>query len=122
MLGIKLTALLSDMKSSFDDIEGLALSTTDGLVLASHSINCVETRFATLLEIGVQTAKSMAIGKVEQLLIHGKEGLIVLLHADSDAVLAILAKPQAQVELICTKARHIANEAAHIISTHEYHL
>lgn len=117
-----LTSALAELNDSFDDIEGLAVSTTDGLMLASHCVSCVDARIATLLAMSVQLAKHTAIDKVEHLLVQSKEGFIMLSHIGSDAVLAVLAKPHAPFERISAKARHVADAVAHIISAYKHRI
>lgn len=120
MRAAMLKNILSELKASSADIDASAITTTDGLVLASQLPLCVDSRFATLLSLGVQSAQSAARGSLEQVLIKTKEGLIMLSHASADTVLAVLAKPHAQLDHIGVKVKHAAENVAHILATHAH--
>lgn len=116
MRSTMLTRVLSELNDSSADIEASAITTLDGLVLASQLPACVDSRLAALLSLGVQSAESAARGTLEQILIKSREGFIMLTHAGSDAVLAVLAKPYAQLDHLSLKAKLAAESVVLILS------
>jgi len=112
--------ILSELKDSSTDIDASAITSTDGLMLVSQLPLCADSRFATLLSLGVHFAKNAARGSLEQVLIKSREGFIMLTHASPDTVLAVLAKPHAQLDCIGANVKRAAEKVAHILATYSY--
>ena len=76
---------------------------------------------AALLSLGDRTAKELARGGLEQVLIKGDRGYILMTHAGEDAVLTVLtvltvlAKPQAKLGLIFLDVKRAAEAVARIV-------
>jgi len=70
---------------------------------------------AALLSLGDRTAKELARGGLEQVLIKGDRGYILMTHAGEDAVLTVLAKPQAKLGLIFLDVKRAAEAVANVI-------
>ena len=70
---------------------------------------------AALLSLGDRTAKELARGGLEQVLIKGDHGYILMTHAGEDAVLTVLAKPQAKLGLIFLDVKRAAESVAKVI-------
>jgi len=115
-----LTSILSDLNGSSADIEASAVVSTDGLMMASllpagMDEDRVGAMSAALLSLGDRTAKELARGTLEQVLVKGDKGYILMTHAGEDAVLTVLAKPQAKLGLIFLDVKRAAEAVAKII-------
>lgn len=115
-----LTSILSELNGSSADIEASAIVSTDGLMMAallsaSMDEDRVGAMSAALLSLGDRTAKELARGGLEQVLIKGDKGYILMTHAGEDAVLTVLAKPQAKLGLIFLDVKRAAESVGKLI-------
>ncbi|MEO1750978.1 roadblock/LC7 domain-containing protein [Thiofaba sp. EF100] len=115
-----LTSILSELNGSSADIEASAIVSTDGLMMAAllpsgMDEDRVGAMSAALLSLGDRTAKELARGGLEQVLIKGDRGYILMTHAGEDAVLTVLAKPQAKLGLIFLDVKRAAESVAKVI-------
>ncbi|MGB9670352.1 MAG: roadblock/LC7 domain-containing protein [Halothiobacillaceae bacterium] len=115
-----LTSILSELNGSSADIEASAIVSTDGLMMAAllpagMDEDRVGAMSAALLSLGDRTAKELARGGLEQVLIKGDRGYILMTHAGEDAVLTVLAKPQAKLGLIFLDVKRAAEAVAKVI-------
>ena len=115
-----LTSILAELNGSSADIEASAIVSTDGLMMAallpsSMDEDRVGAMSAALLSLGDRTAKELARGGLEQVLIKGDHGYILMTHAGDDAVLTVLAKPQAKLGLIFLDVKRAAESISKVI-------
>ena len=115
-----LTSILSELNGSSADIEASAIVSTDGLMMAAllpsgMDEDRVGAMSAALLSLGDRTAREPARGSLEQVLIKGGKGYILMTHAGEDAVLTVLTKPQAKLGLIFLDVRRAAEAVAKVI-------
>jgi predicted regulator of Ras-like GTPase activity (Roadblock/LC7/MglB family) len=115
-----LTSILAELNGSSADIEASAIVSTDGLMMAALlPSNMDEDRVgamsAALLSLGDRTAKELARGGLDQVLIKGDKGYILMTHAGDDAVLTVLAKPQAKLGLIFLDVKRAAESVGKVI-------
>ena len=115
-----LTSILSELNGSSADIEASAIVSTDGLMMAAllpsgMDEDRVGAMSAALRSLGDRTARELARGSLEQVLIKGGKGYILMTHAGEDAVLTVLTKPQAKLGLIFLDVRRAAEAVAKVI-------
>jgi predicted regulator of Ras-like GTPase activity (Roadblock/LC7/MglB family) len=115
-----LNSILSDLNGSTADIEASAVLSTDGLMMASAlSAGMDEDRVgamsAAMLSLGDRTAEELGRGALEQVLIKGDNGYILMTHAGNDAVLTVLAKPNARLGLIFLDVKRAADSTGKIL-------
>ncbi len=104
----KATALnksLAELQQSSGDVEACAVVSEDGLIIASALPQGLEeTRIAamcaTMLAMGSRTARELNRGALNQLLVKGDNGYVVLMKAGPHAVLVALARKEAKLGLI----------------------
>jgi predicted regulator of Ras-like GTPase activity (Roadblock/LC7/MglB family) len=99
-----LTSILDELNSSSSDIEASAVISVDGLTMASAiSAGFNEDRIgaisAAILALGTQTAQELIIGKLEQVLIMGAKGYVLMVYAGNETILTVLVKPDAKLSL-----------------------
>ncbi len=115
-----LTSILAELNGSSADIEASAVVSTDGLMMAAllpsgMDEDRVGAMSAALLSLGDRTAKELARGTLEQVLIKGDKGYILMTHAGEDAVLTVLAKPQAKLGLIFLDVKRAAESVGKVV-------
>lgn len=96
---------LGDLNGSTADIEASALISTDGLMIASalpHDMDedRIGAMSAALLSLGDRTARELGRGVLGRVLIQGERGYVIMSAAGPEAVLTVLAKPNAKLGLI----------------------
>lgn len=101
----ELNRILRHLQSGTPDIEGSALISEDGLVIASALPQHVEeVRVAgmssTLLSLGLRAATELERGDVEQVLIRGANGYVVLAKAAAGTALMVLTTREAKLGLV----------------------
>ncbi len=97
--------LLEDLNSSSADVEACALISTDGLMIASAlpmgmDEDRVGAMSAALLSLGDRAGRELARGSIDRVLVQGEKGYVIMSSAGSEAVLTVLAKPNAKLGLI----------------------
>lgn len=100
-----LTSILTDLNGSSADIEASSVISTDGLMMAAMlpaglDEDRVGAMGAAMLSLGDRTSQELARGALEQVLIKGDNGYVLMTHAGNEAVLSVLAKPSARLGLI----------------------
>ncbi len=115
-----LDSVLSELNGSSADIEASGVVSTDGLMIAaqlpaSMDEDRVGAMSAAMLSLGDRTAQELARGELEQVLIKGKDGYVLMMHAGSDAVVTVLAKPSAKLGLIFLDVKRAAESIGKLI-------
>jgi predicted regulator of Ras-like GTPase activity (Roadblock/LC7/MglB family) len=115
-------SVLRELNASSSDIEASAAITTDGYIIGSVLDKGVdEDRFAamcaSLLALAERAAEEIARGQMKQVLIEGSSGLMLLVHAGADAVLAIAAKPTVNLGMVFIEARKHAAKIHNVLSS-----
>jgi predicted regulator of Ras-like GTPase activity (Roadblock/LC7/MglB family) len=106
-------SILRELNTSSGEIEASAAITTDGFIIGSVLGKGVdEDRFAamcaSLLALAERAAEEISRGQMKQVLIEGSLGLVLLVHAGADAVLAVAAKPTVNLGMVFIEARKSA--------------
>ena len=108
-----LSSVLSELNSTSADIEASGIISTDGLIMtALIPQHMDEDRLgamsAAMLSLGERTATELARGKLEQVLIKGEYGYVLMTHAGEEGVLTVLAKPNTKLGLIFLDVKRAA--------------
>jgi hypothetical protein len=108
-----LAAILNDLNGSSADIEASAVISTDGLMIASVLPSSMDedrvgAMTAAMLSLGDRTAQELGRGELDQVMVKGQHGYVLMLHAGEDSVLTVLAKPNAKLGLIFLDAKRAA--------------
>lgn len=111
---------LEDLNGSTADIEASALISTDGLMIAAAlpqgmDEDRIGAMSAALLSLGERTAKELGRGALERVLIQGERGYVIMSSAGPEAVLTVLAKPNAKLGLIFLDIKRAAQTLSQLI-------
>jgi len=115
-----INSILSDLNGSSADIEASAVLSTDGLMMDSllpsgMDEDRVGAMSAAMLSLGDRTSGELERGKLEQVLIKGDKGFILMTYAGPDAVVTVLTKPEARLGLIFLDVKRAADGIAKIL-------
>jgi len=115
-----LRSILSDLNGSSADIEASAVISSDGLTMAALLPQGVDedrvgAMAAALLSLGERTARELARGDLEQVMVKGSNGYILMSHAGEDAVLTVIAQQDAKLGLIFLDAKRAAKSITEIL-------
>lgn len=100
-----LNAALENLRASSADVEGCAIVSEDGLVIASALPQGVEedrvaAMSAVMLSMGERIAVELGRGALDQLYIKGEQGYFLGMHGGPHAVIIALVRPDAKLGLI----------------------
>ncbi|NOQ93015.1 MAG: hypothetical protein GQ547_00090 [Methylophaga sp.] len=115
-----LSTILNELNGSSADIEASAIISTDGLTMASalpegFDEDRVGAMSAAMLSLGDRTASELGRGTLDQVLIKGESGYVLMAYAGSESVLTILAKTNAKLGLIFLDVKRAAEQVANLI-------
>jgi predicted regulator of Ras-like GTPase activity (Roadblock/LC7/MglB family) len=106
-------SVLRELNASSSEVEASAAITTDGFILGSVLGEGIDQdRFAamcaSLLALADRAADEISRGELKQVMIEGSSGVMLLVHAGEDAVLAVATKPTASLGRVFIEARKTA--------------
>jgi uncharacterized protein len=115
-----LTSVLTELNGTSGDIEASGVISTDGLMMASVlPVGMDEDRVgamsAAMLSLGDRTAQELKRGGLEQVLIKGDKGYVLMTYAGREAVLTVLAKPNAKLGLIFLDVKRAAESISEML-------
>lgn len=116
----ELNKSLSKLLSTSGEIEGAAIVSEDGLIIASAlQQNIEEGRVAAMssamLSIGDRIVLELKRGNLEQIFVKGDAGFVIMMHAGPHAVLVVLAKKEAKLGLVFLDMSRTAEEIKNIL-------
>lgn len=115
-----LESILEGLNGTSSDIEASAIISVDGLTMASAmpaglDEDRVGAMSAAMLSLGDRTAQELNRGELEQVLIKGVKGYVLMIHAGHEAVLTVLARPSAKLGLIFLDVKRTAESIADVL-------
>jgi predicted regulator of Ras-like GTPase activity (Roadblock/LC7/MglB family) len=111
---------LRELQASSPDIEASAIVSVDGLTIASALPQGIEedrvsAMSAAMLSLGERIASELGRGSLEQVLIKGVGGYVILISVGEDAVLTALSREQAKLGLIFLDMRRATEDLKKLI-------
>ena len=96
---------LRELQASTGDVEAAAIVSVDGLSMASFlppgiEEDRVSAMSAAMLSLGERIATELSRGTLEQVVVRGTNGLVILPSVGEEAVLTVLARKDAKIGLI----------------------
>ena len=112
--------ILEDLNSSSADVEASALISNDGRMIASALPTGVDedrvgAMSAALLSLGDRAGRELARGSIERIMIQGEMGYVIMTASGDEAVLTIMAKPNAKLGLIFLDIKRASEALAKLI-------
>lgn len=115
--GEQMQSVLRNLVNSDPDLEGAAVVTMDGLPLSSvlppgTDEDRVAAMGAAALSTGSRTASELRRGGLEQVLLKGELGYVILIQAGSDTVLQAISSSDARLGLLLFEMKSAAQQLA----------
>ena len=115
-----LISILNDLNGTSADIEASGIISTDGLMMAavlpaSMDEDRVGAMSAAMLSLGDRTAQELARGVLEQVLIKGNKGYVLMTYAGTEAVLTLVIKSSAKLGLIFLDVKRAAERISEML-------
>lgn len=112
--------ILREVQSRIPDLEGLAVVTRDGLPIASALYsNTDEDRISAMTAASLSLSERVVLelerGVMEQLIITGSNGLVIIRDAGEHAVLVGIARAEAKLGLVLLDMKRAAKKLADMI-------
>ena len=109
--------ILQGLVGRSQDVEGAMLVTLDGLPLASAlpqgaDEDRVAAMAAAALSMGARTTAELRRGSLQQVLVKGDSGYIVIISAGTDTVLAAISNGEAKLGMILYEMKLAARDLA----------
>lgn len=100
-----LNRILRTLQAGTPDIEAAAIISEDGLVIASALPQHIEEvrvagMSATLLSLGTRAGAELGRGALEQVMIRGSKGYVVMANAAPGTLLLVLTTQEAKLGLV----------------------
>jgi len=113
-------SILNELNGTSPDIEASAVISTDGLMIDSvlpstYDEDRMGAMSAAMLSLGERTAAELNRGKLDQILIKGDNGYVLMAQAGDEAVVTVLAKPKAKLGLIFLDVKRAASGIAELL-------
>ncbi len=109
----QMQSILKDLVTNTPDVEGAAMVSVDGLVIASvlpagTDEDRVSAMAAALLSLGERSVGELQRGTLEQVYVKGAEGYIVLMQAGTETVLEVITGSGAKLGMVLLDAKRSA--------------
>ncbi|UZX14748.1 roadblock/LC7 domain-containing protein [Thermus sp. PS18] len=115
-----LQSVIRELRQAVPEITGIMVASTDGLSLATDLPETEAARVAamaaTALGLGKRIAQTVALGNLEEAVVRGRDGYLVVYAAGDRGVLAVSAPMGANLGLIHLEARQAAARIARALS------
>ncbi len=119
-----LRSVLRELNASSSDIEASACISSDGYNIASVLGEGVDPdRFgamcASLLALAHRAAQEIQRGNLKLVLVEGEQGVMLLVQAGPDAILAVAAKPSKNLGMIFLDSRKVAQKLLGVLESYQ---
>ncbi len=119
-----LRSVLRELNASSSDIEASACISSDGYNMASVLGEGVDPdRFgamcASLLALAHRAAQEIQRGNLKLVLVEGEQGVMLLVQAGPDAILAVAAKPSKNLGMIFLDSKKVAQKLLAVLEAHK---
>lgn len=118
-----LRSVLRELNATSADIEASACISSDGFTLAAVLGEGVDAdRFgamcASLLALAQRAAQEVQRGNLKLVLVEGEQGVMLLVQAGPNTILAIAAKPSKNLGMIFMDAKKFAKKLLETLESH----
>ncbi len=115
-----LVSILNELNGSTVDIQGSAVISIDGLLIASalptsFDEEMVSAMTAAMLMLGERTARELQRGELEQVIVKGRLGYVIMVRSGPESVLCVLARPDAKLGLVLLDAARAAEDIPKVL-------
>ncbi|MEM3526378.1 MAG: roadblock/LC7 domain-containing protein [Candidatus Jordarchaeaceae archaeon] len=117
----EIMSLIRDMEANTPGIEASAVVSVQGLPIASAmpmdvDESVVAAMTAAMLSVGERAAQELVRGNLQQILLQGDAGYIIIKGAGTSAIITVLAKTDANLGLILMVLKKISTKIGELLS------
>jgi predicted regulator of Ras-like GTPase activity (Roadblock/LC7/MglB family) len=119
----RLAAILDGLNVASADISISIIMSEDGLALATAGAvpqdfdeDGISTFSAAIVHLSDKVMENFVGGKLERILAKSKAGYLLAIPVQRDAILAVLAKPKAELELIFVEMGRAADSIGYVFN------
>lgn len=119
----ELEAQLRDLRNGTSDVEAAVVVSSEGLVLASAvpaelDDEKLSAMGGAMQALGERIASELARGDLQQVMVRGDEGYVLLMPIGSsrDVMLTILAQKEAKLGWVMLESRRIASQLSELLA------
>ncbi len=115
-----LLSILNELNGATADIEGSAVISNDGLLIASvmpasFEEERVGAMTSAMLSLATRTSKELKRGHIDHVIVKGDHGYAIMLTAGQDAMLCVLARSDAKLGLVMLDASRAAENIPRVL-------
>lgn len=115
-------SILKEMESKDPEIEGSVLLRSDGLILAAAlpeviDRDLVAAMSASVLNVSSRVLEELHRGKVENVIVKGSEGIVVVISVAPEIDLAAIARKDANLGLMLVEMKRAAEKIREILES-----
>jgi len=111
--------LIRSLRQAVPEVMGAMIAASDGLPIAHDFPEAQASRVAamaaTALGLGKRMTASLSLGELEEVVVRGKEGYLVVYGAGEKGVLAVAAPQGMNLGLLHLEAREVARRLREIL-------
>lgn len=114
--------LLRRLQTTSSDIEGLAIVTPDGMMIANHltavervDADATAAMGAAMGGLGTRVARTLKIGEMQEITIRGADSSILLFTIEHRAALLVQVKAKTNLGLVLLEARKAQQELKQLL-------
>jgi hypothetical protein len=116
---VRIETILQTLVTNTPDVAGAALVSSDGLTIASAlAAGADEDRIsamaAAVLSLGARTTEELGRAELEQVIIKGRLGYVIIMFAGVDAVLEVITGSAAKLGMVQLDMKRAAVELARL--------
>ena len=113
--------VLKSMDDGTPGVEASAVVSVQGLPIVSAMPRGVDDSIiaamsAAILGVSERATRELARGKLQQILIQGDEGYVILKHAGEDALLAVMARSDSNLGMIFIVMKGVAQKISLLLA------
>ncbi|MDO9103482.1 MAG: roadblock/LC7 domain-containing protein [Methylovulum sp.] len=115
-----MNTILSDLNNTSTGIEASAIISADGLVIAAAlpegmDEDSVGAMSAALLSVSSRSSLELVNSALEQIVVKGKQGYILITHVCKDVILTVITQSHKELEPIISEIKHSSEKiSAHL--------
>jgi len=112
-----LESMVTELRRALPEIRGAVVASADGLPIVSQAEDAARlaAMAATALGLGKRIAETTHLGPLEENVVRGRDGYVVVYAVGQQGVLALIAPADVNLGLLHLEARDIARRMAEVL-------
>jgi len=112
-----LETMVTELRRALPEIRGAVVASADGLPIVSQAEDAARlaAMAATALGLGKRIAETTHLGPLEESVVRGRDGYVVVYAVGQQGVLAVIAPADVNLGLLHLEARDIARRMAEVL-------